>query len=181
MSGQVHNEKGESAPDPLQHDFLAAMNVSRGGTVPHSRPPEELPENLDDMGAALTEDHIEVDFVGTPDGLVIRFGERCAFKPGSAEVPAELVRCLTSMGAVLPHYQSLIVVEGFTDDGFLPTPEFQTSDALAHARAFAAAEALLRELMIEGIVAIQSGEKPQLIKEKLKGFLSPAVRDMVAA
>ena len=28
-------------------------------------------------------------------------------------------------------------------------------------------EALLRELMIEGIVAIQSGEKPQLIKEKL--------------
>ena len=38
-------------------------------------------------------------------------------------------------------------------------------------------EALLRELMIEGIVAIQSGEKPQLIKEKLKGFLSPDVRE----
>jgi chemotaxis protein MotA len=37
-------------------------------------------------------------------------------------------------------------------------------------------EALLRELMIEGIVAIQSGEKPQLIKEKLKGFLAPAER-----
>jgi chemotaxis protein MotA len=37
-------------------------------------------------------------------------------------------------------------------------------------------EALLRELMIEGIVAIQSGEKPQLIKEKLKGFLAPAAR-----
>jgi flagellar motor component MotA len=31
--------------------------------------------------------------------------------------------------------------------------------------------------MIEGIVAIQSGEKPQLIKEKLKGFLSPDVRE----
>lgn len=42
-------------------------------------------------------------------------------------------------------------------------------------------EMLLRELMIEGIVAIQSGEKPQLIKEKLKGFLPPAVRDGVAA
>ena len=40
-------------------------------------------------------------------------------------------------------------------------------------------EALLRELMIEGIVAIQSGEKPQLIKEKLKGFLSPDVREAV--
>jgi chemotaxis protein MotA len=42
-------------------------------------------------------------------------------------------------------------------------------------------EALLRELMIEGIVAIQSGEKPQLIKEKLKGFLRPAVRETVNA
>lgn len=42
-------------------------------------------------------------------------------------------------------------------------------------------EYLLRELMIEGIVAIQSGEKPQLIKEKLKGFLPPALREEVAA
>lgn len=41
-------------------------------------------------------------------------------------------------------------------------------------------EALLRELMVEGIVAIQSGEKPQLIKEKLKGFLPPSARATVA-
>jgi chemotaxis protein MotA len=41
-------------------------------------------------------------------------------------------------------------------------------------------EALLRELMIEGLVSIQSGEKPQLIKEKLKGFLPPSVRQGVA-
>ncbi|HPF12718.1 MAG: motility protein A [Planctomycetes bacterium] len=40
---------------------------------------------------------------------------------------------------------------------------------------------LIRSLMIEGIVAIQSGEKPQLIKEKLKGFLAPSLRDKVAA
>ena len=42
-------------------------------------------------------------------------------------------------------------------------------------------EALVRALMIEGIVAIQSGEKPQLIKEKLKGFLPPASREGVGA
>jgi len=42
-------------------------------------------------------------------------------------------------------------------------------------------EALLRELMIEGIVAIQSGEKPQLIKEKLKSFLAPSAREAVAS
>ncbi len=39
----------------------------------------------------------------------------------------------------------------------------------------------LRKLMIEGIVAIQSGEKPQLIKEKLKGFLAPSLRTTVDA
>ncbi len=42
-------------------------------------------------------------------------------------------------------------------------------------------EALLRELMIEGIVAIQAGEGPQLIKEKLKSFLAPSVREAVEA
>lgn len=40
-------------------------------------------------------------------------------------------------------------------------------------------EILLRELMIEGIVAIQAGEKPQLIKEKLKSFLAPSDREAV--
>ena len=40
----------------------------------------------------------------------------------------------------------------------------------------AKSESLLRSLMVEGIVAIQSGEKPQLIKEKLKGFLAPGAR-----
>ena len=42
-------------------------------------------------------------------------------------------------------------------------------------------DVLLRKLMIEGIVAIQSGEKPQLIKEKLKGFLAPSKRVAVDA
>ncbi|MFT5048657.1 MAG: chemotaxis protein MotA [Chlamydiales bacterium] len=40
-------------------------------------------------------------------------------------------------------------------------------------------EALLRNLMIEGVVAVQSGEKPQLIKEKLKGYLAPSMRTQV--
>jgi chemotaxis protein MotA len=42
-------------------------------------------------------------------------------------------------------------------------------------------DGLLRALMVEGIVAIQSGEKPQLIKEKLKGFLAPGSRAAVEA
>ncbi len=37
-------------------------------------------------------------------------------------------------------------------------------------------EMLLRELMVEGIVSIQSGDNPNMIEEKLKGFLTPAKR-----
>ncbi|MEZ6195534.1 MAG: motility protein A [Planctomycetota bacterium] len=37
-------------------------------------------------------------------------------------------------------------------------------------------ETLLREVMIEGVVAIQNGDKPQMVTEKLKSFLPPVVR-----
>lgn len=37
-------------------------------------------------------------------------------------------------------------------------------------------EVLLRELMIEGILSIQSGENPQIVKQKLESFLAPKSR-----
>lgn len=37
-------------------------------------------------------------------------------------------------------------------------------------------ETQLREVMIEGVVAIQNGDKPQMVTEKLKSFLPPIVR-----
>ncbi|HRU06284.1 MAG TPA: motility protein A [Candidatus Brocadiia bacterium] len=37
-------------------------------------------------------------------------------------------------------------------------------------------ETLIKEMLIEGIAAIQSGDNPRLIQEKLKSFLSPAQR-----
>ncbi|MFN0007788.1 MAG: motility protein A [Planctomycetota bacterium] len=39
----------------------------------------------------------------------------------------------------------------------------------------------LRELMVEGLLSIQAGDKPQPVKEKLKSFLSPAERVAVGA
>ncbi len=42
-------------------------------------------------------------------------------------------------------------------------------------------EALLRRLMVEGLVCIQEGENAQLIKERLKAFLAPQAREAVAA
>ena len=37
-------------------------------------------------------------------------------------------------------------------------------------------EMLLKEVMVEGILSIQAGENPRIIEEKLKAFLSPALR-----
>lgn len=38
-------------------------------------------------------------------------------------------------------------------------------------------ETMMREIMIEGIAAIQAGDKPQMIKEKLKSFIPPSLRE----
>lgn len=41
-------------------------------------------------------------------------------------------------------------------------------------------EVLIKEIMIEGLLSIQAGENPRIIEEKLKAFLSPTVRKMLA-
>ncbi|WP_027720243.1 motility protein A [Maridesulfovibrio zosterae] len=38
-------------------------------------------------------------------------------------------------------------------------------------------ESLYMEIMVEGVVSIQKGEHPSIVKEKLQAFLSPAMRD----
>lgn len=40
-------------------------------------------------------------------------------------------------------------------------------------------EVSMKEVMIEGLLSIQAGENPRLIEEKLKSFLSPAVRAQI--
>jgi chemotaxis protein MotA len=40
-------------------------------------------------------------------------------------------------------------------------------------------EILIREIMIEGTLSIQSGDNPRIVKEKLVSFLPPEIRAMV--
>lgn len=42
-------------------------------------------------------------------------------------------------------------------------------------------EALMREIMIEGILSIQAGDNPRIVQEKLSAFLPPSMRGAVAA
>ncbi len=41
-------------------------------------------------------------------------------------------------------------------------------------------ESLYMEIMVEGVIAIQKGEHPSIVKEKLQAFLAPAMRDATA-
>jgi len=38
-------------------------------------------------------------------------------------------------------------------------------------------EVMTREMIVEGILAIQAGENPRLVEERLKVFLPPKTRD----
>jgi chemotaxis protein MotA len=41
-------------------------------------------------------------------------------------------------------------------------------------------ELLVREIMIEGILSIQSGDNPRIVKDKLASYLAPSLRDQLS-
>jgi flagellar motor protein MotB len=136
---------GDTVYDPPEHDQVAATDPLRGAQSPHSRPPEELAENLAEMGQKETPEHVPFDLNKVADGLVITYDERCSFAPGDATVAPALARSLGELGRTLEHYPYLIAIEGHTDDRFRPDARFPSAEALSLARAAAAAEALLAE------------------------------------
>jgi chemotaxis protein MotB len=141
--GILTNPGGASAPEPPQEDVMTAMHAARGSVVPHSRPPEGLPDDLEEMGQRLSQEHIEVDLTDVADGLLIHFDPRAGFAPGSAQVNELLASALAELGRTLQHYPHLVLVEGHTDAAFEPSPAHPEPEDLALARAQAAARVLL--------------------------------------
>jgi chemotaxis protein MotA len=47
-------------------------------------------------------------------------------------------------------------------------------------KARSAEEALVREIMLEGILSIQAGDNPRIVEEKLKAFLAPKLRSTLS-
>ena len=46
-------------------------------------------------------------------------------------------------------------------------------------KVYTANELLMKEITIEGILSIQSGDNPRVVEQKLKAFVSPAMRALV--
>jgi len=142
-SGVIVSLKGPSAVEPPRRDHMLATHPRRGALQPHVRPDEELLENIEEMGQKATEEHLQIDFSQHVDGLQVSFSPEASFAPGSAEVPALLRSRLIELAGVLEHYGHLLVVEGFTDSAFEPTPLYPTAEALSAARASAAAQVMI--------------------------------------
>jgi len=85
---------------------------------------------------------------GQLDGFAISFDMRSSFAPGSAEVNSALRENLLKLADALQRYTHLIVIEGFTDDRFQPTPEFPEAQDMALARAQNAARVMLEQSLL---------------------------------
>lgn len=113
---------GRSAGEPLDPsviqnlavDLLATDSASEGGA-----PSTALKQTL--------------------DGISVRFSDDCSFLPGSATPVAALRAQLERVGAIMGRYPLRCVVEGWGDDDFAATPAYPSNEALACARARAAA------------------------------------------
>ncbi|MDF1836460.1 MAG: OmpA family protein [Planctomycetota bacterium] len=129
-----------TAPDD---DIMSATDMLRGADTPHSRPSDMLPESMEDMGQKLTDEHIEFNARDVQDGMRMHFDPRAGFAPGSARVNPVLRKALIEFGDTLQNYPHLIVVEGYTDNRFVPSAAYATEESLSLARAQAAAKVIL--------------------------------------
>jgi chemotaxis protein MotB len=86
---------------------------------------------------------------GQLDGFALSFDLRSSFAPGSAEVNAALRQNLITLAAALQRYTHLIVIEGFSDDHFQPTPEFPDAETISLERARNAALVMLEQSLLQ--------------------------------
>ncbi len=141
-AGVLNTDHGDVAAELTETALASNQDPLRGGEEPHTRPPEHLYENLEEMGQKQTPEDQAVDLSQARDGLTVEFDSKAAFAPGSAEVTPDLKKNLEEIAEVLQFYSYLVVVEGFTDDHFRPTAQFPSADSLSMQRARAAAAVL---------------------------------------
>ena len=140
-----------------QDDLMLAMDLKRGSKKRHTRPVDELLENMEEMGQKLTDEHIPIDLRSVADGMRLRFPEKAGFRSGGARANPALHKALSELADTISFYPVMVVVEGHTDDAFTPSPTYPDAQALSIARAKAAAAVLVRDggmdpslIMLEG-------------------------------
>lgn len=155
-AGTINDTLGDAAVRPKITE-IDKTDPIRGIKDRHSRPPEELPEDVEKVAQKKTDEHVELDLRKIGDGLALEFGEPCYFEPGSAELPPELERSARELGVVLGAYPYMVLVEGFTDTAFRPTPTYPDAESLALARAAAVADVMCGQGGLERAKVLLNG------------------------
>ncbi len=154
----IFDEDGADTIDAPAEDLMLAMDLLRGSRKRHTRPVNELRENMEEMGQKLTDEHLPIDLRGVGDGLNVMFPVKAGFRPGSAIVNPALETALLELADTVQFYPLMIVVEGHTDDAFVPSPRYPDEDALGIARARSAAMVLSRGGGVDpSLVMLESG------------------------
>lgn len=126
-----------------ESDVMMAHDVVRGARVPHQRPLDALLENMEEMGQRLDQNHQVLNLEQIGSGLRITYGPRESFDPNSNAVGPALAKSLNELGKTLKAYTFVVLIEGFVDDAFRATPEYEDGQALSLARAEAAAQSMV--------------------------------------
>lgn len=156
-AGTLRNDTGDTMTEPPNVDFMAAMDAMRGAALPHSRPAEDLLDDLSLQGARPDEEHAPVDLNAVADGILVRYDERASFGPGSTEISPYLDTAIRELSTVVEHYPHMVVVEGHTDDSFRPSARFPDAESVSLARAEAVAEIILATSKIDPLQLQISG------------------------
>lgn len=168
-SGVFKGDASDTMEAP-QDDLMLGMDLARGSRKRHTRPVNELLENMEDMGQKLTDEHVPVDLRKVADGMKIRFPDSAGFRPGEATVNRALAKALRELGGTVEFYPVMVVLAGHTDDAFVPSPKYPNAEALSIARARAAADVLVE----------QGGFDPTLVMLEGYGDTRPRVKAATA-
>jgi len=109
------------------------------------------------------DDDQSISLKSVTDGFTMSFPVDCSFRPGSDQVQPALREHLHRVGRVLARYEFTVVVEGFADTYFKPTPFHSDSVAMGLGRAREAAYVLLEEC----------GVQPERLQVSSVGALRP--------
>ncbi|HBR02865.1 MAG TPA: motility protein A [Ruminiclostridium sp.] len=179
-----------SAIATIQTLVSLSQKARREGLLALESAQEEINDDFLKKAMELVVDGIEADIVKTTmqldiDSMASRHQNGQAyFKTMAAQFPAwgmigtllglvNLLRTLDDPSTVGPA-MALAIITTFYGSVMA---NFVCNPIATKLAGYSAEEISLREMMMEGVLSIQSGENPRLMEQKLKTFLSPKQRD----
>jgi chemotaxis protein MotA len=169
----------EMADKARREGLLALEEDSQNVTNPFAKKALMLMIDGTDPEALKAIMEIEMEGAAAREGEAAEiFKVASGFSPtlGVLGAVMGLIHVLSALGgdpSELGHGIATAFVATFYGVGFANTVLLPISTKL---RGISAEEQVVREMILEGVLSIQAGDNPRIVKEKLQGFLKPGNR-----